>query len=357
MFRLSKTVFLTALVFAGSVYSQSSDQNYPTPITSSELSGVIKARDIGDSRTTTYYYAFEGSQGDIFINVVVKNLAGDIDIFTADGLLPLTKMVFYPDIATNETGRLIYLRKPERLLLRIQGRPPADDPATFRIKFGGSFIALAPRKGDAEPKAPKVESKGDTGIKVNSVGTILEVAPKTKPEKDTKIAETLPEPTKPAPVKQGSPAEKKTTEKQAITPDETATRTKPEVIVTGPPEVPTIIGDKAASRPADVSTAEKKPVKPPPRRNTGRATPAKTTKTTAAQATEEKADTTAEVERPVDPLASIHLVVELKNGDVIERPMSEVLRFSVDRGILVVIGKDGKTTRHPILDVAKVTIQ
>src|SRR5205085_1291034 len=113
-----------------------------TPITSSELIGVIKARDIGDARLTTYFYAFDGAQGDIFINVVAKNLSGDIDIFTVDSMLPLTKMVFYPDIDTTETGRLIYLRKPERLLLRVQGRPPGDDPATFKIRFGGSFIAL-----------------------------------------------------------------------------------------------------------------------------------------------------------------------------------------------------------------------
>src|SRR5438552_821087 len=77
--------------------AQSSDQNFPTPVTSNELSGVIKARDIGDPRLTTYYYAFDGRQGDIFINVVTKNLSGDIDIFTAEGLRPLTKMVIYAD--------------------------------------------------------------------------------------------------------------------------------------------------------------------------------------------------------------------------------------------------------------------
>jgi hypothetical protein len=46
-----------------------------------------------------------------------------------------------------------------------------------------------------------------------------------------------------------------------------------------------------------------------------------------------------------------------KDGTTIERPMSEVLRFTVDKGVLTVISKDGRIGRYSILDVAKVTIQ
>jgi hypothetical protein len=62
-------------------------------------------------------------------------------------------------------------------------------------------------------------------------------------------------------------------------------------------------------------------------------------------------------EKKPDPLASIRLVVLLKNGETIEKPMSEVQKFSVDKGILTVIAKDGSTARYSILDVAKVTIE
>src|SRR5438477_348479 len=81
---------------------------------------TVKDRDMGDARLTTHFYAFIGDQGDIFVSVVTKNFSGDIDIFLVDGLRPLTKMVIYADGGVNETGRLIYLRKPEKLLLRVE---------------------------------------------------------------------------------------------------------------------------------------------------------------------------------------------------------------------------------------------
>src|SRR5438552_9334273 len=165
--------FLT-LVPAWNMSAQSSDQNFPTAVTSNEIAGTIRARDIGDARLTTYFYAFNGTQGDIFINVVTRNFSGDIDIYFLDGLKPLTKMVIYADANLNETGRLIYLRKPEKLLLRIEGRPPGDDPATFRIKFGGSFVALNPRSKDGAQTAPKIAARDDNGTKVNSAGAIIE---------------------------------------------------------------------------------------------------------------------------------------------------------------------------------------
>src|SRR5881394_3704984 len=87
-------VLLTCLYCAA---AQSIDQNFPTPITSSEVNVLIRPRDMGDSRLTTYFYAFDGAQGDIFINVVSRNFTGDIDVFTVEGLQPLTKIVFYAD--------------------------------------------------------------------------------------------------------------------------------------------------------------------------------------------------------------------------------------------------------------------
>src|SRR6185369_8954624 len=157
-------ILLNAAVIIG--FAQSSDQSYPTPVTTSEVAGVIKARDIGDARLTSYFYTFNGDQGDIFVNVVSKNFTGDIDIFIADGLRPLSKIIVYADSTEAETGRVIYLRKPEKLILRIEGRSPNDDPATFKLKFAGSFVA-AVDTGEQQPDLPEVKVENDSGVRVN----------------------------------------------------------------------------------------------------------------------------------------------------------------------------------------------
>ena len=118
------SIFSFLLASALTVSGQSTTQEFATPVVSNEISGTIKARDIGDSRLTTYYYALNSDQGDLFINIVTKNLSADIDVFTTVGLRPMTKVVVYADYGETETGRAIYLRKSEKLLLRIQGRSP-----------------------------------------------------------------------------------------------------------------------------------------------------------------------------------------------------------------------------------------
>src|SRR5688500_4866895 len=125
-FRIWLVLFLTAV----GITAQSTNQSSPTPVTSTEISGTIKARDVGDARLTSYYYQFDSDQGDLFINVVTRNFTGDIDIFTQSGLRPLAKIVVYADLAESETGRVLYLRKPEKMILRVQGRKPGDEPTT-----------------------------------------------------------------------------------------------------------------------------------------------------------------------------------------------------------------------------------
>ncbi len=175
-----------SLVAIEAAVGQSTNQTFPTPITSNEISGTIKARDIGDARLTSYYFQFDGEQGDLFINVVARNFTGDIDVFTQNGLRPLSKIVVYADFGESETGRVIYLRKPEKMILRVQGRTPGDDPATFRIKFAGSFLASTQSEPGAEPTLPTVTARNESGVRVNSVGTIVEIIPKATPTPDAR---------------------------------------------------------------------------------------------------------------------------------------------------------------------------
>ncbi len=333
-------LILTALCLSFSVKAQSSDQNFPTPVTTNEISGIVKARDIGDSRLTTYFYEFDGGQGDIFINVVTKNLSGDIDIFAADGLRPLTKMVVYADAGINETGRLVYLRKPERLLLRVEGRTPGDDTATFKIKFAGSFVALKSVKGSEETKPVIVAKAGESGIRVNSVGTIISDRPKkippvTPPKEKTEVAKTTanPPPDKPKAKQSETSTEKETVSPPAVVISSTI---KEPPVETEPVKKPV----ESKRRPTRTLTAKPK-------------TPAGVTKP-GAKAPPPAAKTE---EKKPDPLANIRLVVQLKNGTVIEKRLNEIVKFSVDNGVLLVIFKNGNIARYSMLVVAKVTIE
>jgi hypothetical protein len=349
-------VVLSSVIGVETSHAQSTNQNFPTPVTSSEISGTIKARDVGDARLTSYFYQFDADQGDLFINVVARNFTGDIDVFTVSGLRPLTKIVLYADFGENETGRVIYLRKPEKMILRVQGRTPGDDPATFRIKFAGSFVPSTQTEPAAEPELPTLTAKNESGIRVNSVGTIVEIIPKATPtpvppasvanaveeqaEKE-KAAETSAsksddkaEPAADAPDKKLEVVvtENIPEKKETVTPAATRRRTRGRVPAktTPPPKTES----KSTETGTDVRTVL------PPRSRRGQA-PAKT----AATAKEP------------DPLEKINLVIMFKDGTSVERPMSEVLRFTVDKGVLTVISKDGRIGRYSILDVEKVTIQ
>ena len=323
---------LTLGVILPAAFAQSTDQNFPTPIASTEISGTIKARDIGDSRLTSYFYAFDGGQGDIFINVVTKNFSGDIDVFNAEGLRPLTKMVIYADAGSNETGRLIYLRKGERLILRIEGRSPNDDPADFRIKFAGSFIALAAQKAEEAPTISRTGGE-ESGVRVNSVGTIIPSLPKPPPTRRVKEIVAVRVPAK--------PVDEPRTESGAPMVETLPSKTKET-----DSDSETVFENKSAK--VTVAPAAKPVAKRPPK-----ATPPKAAKSTVKIA--KQPDPLAE--KKPNPLASIRLIVQLKDGEVIERSMNEVVKFSVDNGVLTILLKGGRTTRYSILDVAKITIE
>lgn len=343
--RAISSLFLAlAFMCVGSnAFTQSTSQDFPTPIASNEISGTIKARDVGDARLTTYFYTFDGSQGDIFINILTKNFSGDFDIFAMPGLRSLTKIVVYPDVADNETGRVIYLRKPETLLLRVQGRPPGDEAATFRIKFAGSFVASR-AEPVAEPELPAVKAASEAGIRVNSVGTILEI-PKpipAPPETIAKVEEPVEE----------KPVETKSVETQAD--DDTA---KQEVdSAESEKKLEVVVSDNLPS------VKETEPAKVPIRRRGRTRRPPPAPKADPARKTDEIIEPAEEIAKskktPLpDPLASVRLVILFKDGKLIERPINEVLRFSVNNGVLTVINKNGSIGRYPLVEVTKVTIE
>lgn len=351
--------FVTACVLlcSGFAAAQSTTQDFPTAVITNEIAGTIKARDIGDSRLTTYFYTFNADQGDIFINIVTKNFTGDIDVFAMPGLRSVTKIVVYANDSDNETGRAVYFRKLEKLLLRIQGRSPNDDPASFRMKFAGSFVA-AKESDTRELELPKVTAANANGIRVNSVGTILPPLPKpvtTKSdESDVAAVADMPK------------EDDQTTEASGDRPKTDVEKPTQglEVVVTDPtpknddasvakPSLPRRTAASRRRRPPAKTTEAKPPPSEIPAETTDVEAPP--VKSAAPKRAAKKPKVVKEA--VIDPLASIRLVIAFKDGKTLEKAMSGVFKFSVDKGILTVILKDGTITRYAIVDVAKVTIE
>ena len=364
--------FAFCTVFAN---AQSTNQSYPTAITSNEISGRIAARDIGDARLTNYFYVFGGNQGDVFINVQATNFNGDIDVFTTGNLKPLTKITIYADDTTNETGRVVYLRQPAKLILRVEGRSPNDDPATFRIKFAGSFEPVQAAAENSAPETPEVKSENQTDVRVNSVGTILEVKPKPIPPPKEAVAKKE---VKPKRQKSQDTAESKKTAKES---EVAANESKPSKAD---------VKEDAAEKRKEETSAEKSESEGEKKNaavvvvtdNTAKQDTSKTDSETSLEETkvksvkktneprkenssENNAETFAKSKtttkpkkaKEPNPLENVHLIILLKDGTRIERAMNEVVKVSVDKGILTVISNDGTIRRYPILDVAKMTIE
>ena len=322
-----KISFFALIIFASiSIQAQSTDQSFPTAITTNQINGQIKARDLGDSRLTTYFYVFGGEQGDIFINIQTKNFDGDIDVFTLNGLRPLTKIRVFSDSADNETGRIVYLRQPEKLLLRIEGRSPNDDAATFQIKFAGSFLAEKTATKDSD--APQVKNENQGEVTVNSVGTIIQTKPKPtpKPSQTPKATETI---VREKIVDETTKTEEKTAE--TVVENKEETPKKAEETKVEKPKYEVIITENN-EKPKEENTEEKAETK-----------------------TEEKSEETPKKE--VDPLENIKLTVIFKDGKKIERPMSEIMSVNVDKGMLTIIQKDGTIGRYSILEIVEFTIR
>ncbi|HBR58537.1 MAG TPA: hypothetical protein DEA22_13880 [Blastocatellia bacterium] len=339
--------------------AQSTDVNFPTPITGNEVKGTVSARDVGDARLTTHYYLLAGGQGDIFINVVTNNFTGGIDLFAANSMDPVTKIAVYADLGRTETGRVVYLRKSEKLVLRIQGRTPNADPADYAIKFAGSFVALQKSDAPTLPALPKVTAGTDSGVRVNTVGTILErpAPPVAVPDEMKEVASnktaTVTKPDKkPEPKK----SENKEKESSKIDSDPKPAKgakpsTKPVVVKTD--NIPTETRPReVATKPAENRAPAKKPAGSS-RRSARAGTASSTTSNT--KATQPRSEAAAPA--PTDPMAAFRLIVLFKDGKTIERPMTEVLRFGVDNGILTIVHKNGSIGRYSMLTVAKVSVE
>ena len=317
-------------------FGQSVDVGSPTPVRSNTVSGKIAVRDLGDSRLTDHYFAFTGTPGDLLITVQSTNLNGDLDVFTAVTLRPLLKLSLYAE-STSPVTKGIYLRKREDLILRIEARSPNDDPGTYRLYFGGSFEPLpggpdiAEAEAEPSPEAPAVA--GQKGRRVSSVGARIE---EPSPPVTEVAAAPTPAPT-PEPTPEAKPVE---TPKPAVTEKsiEEAAKTTP------PPR------NTRGRRPAP----RRQP--PPPKETPPAEEPAPTVRAEETKRATEEPKPKPPAPEP-EPEVGPRLIIETNDGTLINRSMSTVKRVTIENGMVVVTGKDGKISRMLLINVVRMQIQ
>ena len=351
MKQLGFLILLTLL--SAPVFAQSTNESFPTPLLQNEISGKILARDIGDSRLTSHFYTFFADNGDVNLALETENFDGDIDLFEAVTLRPLVKITVAAEAAPSQTSRVVYFRKREQVVLRIEGRSLTNDPAAYRISFSGSFAAASglPAQSADEPKVAE-KSNPNAVARVNSAGAIIEVLEPPKPA------------VKPATAKTDNEKIPTVAARRPRNPSKPAVRVKP-VNKTSPAssENPSEITEDRSSAKTNETAAVKKPAArtPKPKVPATVAHPANSGKVTAARKTAAKKPVTQKPNEVAsaqpDPLASVQLVILLKNGQRVERVMSEVFNVSVDKGQVTVITKTGKIERYNLLDVQKMTIE
>jgi hypothetical protein len=349
-------------VFAATVRSQSSDQNLPTPALANEINGRIPALDLGDARLTRHFYAFEGNPGDLLVTIDSKNLNGDVDVFTAVTYRPLIKTTVYAGSQSGEVTKGFYLRAHQILILRVEARTPNDEAGTYHIRFGGSFVPFSGGIPVAENTGPQDDSSRPdrSGKRLSSVGaTIPEpviatppptvepkpVAETTKPAEDTAAAKETPE--------------SKATKAKPVRPTSTARNTRGRGRPARPKPTP---AETKAAKTTEAKTEEAKTEQPKTEesRTTEAAKVEESKKATMeekpAAATSEKPEA-AKASTQELPLPGAHLIIELKDGTKIDRPMSTVRRVVVEGGTIVVLLKTGKIERIGMSTVARMAIE
>jgi len=332
-------VGLLLTAFASIVVGQSTDVAWPSPVRTNEVRATVPARDLGDPRVTDHFYTFTGTPGDLLITVDSRNFNGDVDVFTASSLRPLLKFTVYASNSAPIT-KTIYLRQQVDLILRVEGRTPNDDEATYRLHFGGAFetITSGPlvEHEDAAQPATSAGASAKGGSRVSSVGARIE-------EPRSEVAETpKPEPTPVASAESKSKA-------AAVKPAPgsrrvrrpVARRTKP--TATPKPDETAAKGETQKKPPAEGSETETSATsEPTTRKGRGARPPAKpATAEPPAQETEDSGP---------------RLIIETSDGTLVDRSMSGVRRVVVENGQVVVVGKDGKIKRIPLSSVVRMTI-
>ena len=377
--RLSTYIFFLPVIAlclfnAPSTRAQSADLGRPTPVLTSEISGRISPRDVGDARLTRHFYAFTGIEGDLFITVESTELNGDVDVFTASTLRPLLKITVISSPLATRATKSVYLRVEEPLILRVEGRAAGDVDAQYRVRFEGAFRpasgALAEAGALETSDNPETASTSREGRRTTATGARIPLPPGETATRPESRSETQPSNAETTTGPASTEAAAETTGANRNRPSRTPTRrgtrrNRP----AREPAVNTGTETTDANRTTGEETGtdasvpkETVPATPPRSRPTRRGSRNTTTRAGRGEAAREGA--TAPSERPAtaetseaSPEPSTRLVIVTKDGETIERDMKTVRRVTVERGQIVIVGTDGKISRQPLSNVLRMAIE
>ena len=327
-------LFVTIFTFApASVFmlrAQSTNPELPTPVVTNEINGAVTALDLGDSRLTRHYYAFEATPGDLSVTVNSRNLNGDVDVFTAVTFRPLTKITIYAGTIPPEVEKSLYFRTRQILILRVEARTPNDDPGTYRITLGGSFQPFSGGIPVAENATETADKQDDNNARrLSSVGATIPRPPGEVAVEESKPAETEVE--KPAEEKPVTP--KPSARRNTRTPPRrnSRERTPPRTTRRTPPKTETVKTETEQPKPDEAKPAAEEERK-----------------------TEEKPAT---VKPAQETPPGARLILEQTDGTRIDRPMSTVRRIVVEANVIVIFLKTGRAERIPMASVARMAIE
>ena len=367
-------------------FAQSVDANAPTPVTGSEIAGRILPLDVGDARQTRYFYIFGGTNGDLEITVESQNLDGDVDLFAANGLRPLTKFTLYATSGDSiSVTKTVFLRRAESLILRVQARTPNDEAGTYRVRFGGTFVAATDTGGKVAPtpaiapnvagasrsSAGRVTRVTTTGARIDEPLPLPDVATTATDDKPSQREVARREPAPPTPraarrtTRNGGNRVRGGTPRPAPAPIDEATNANRPAETGG--EASGNVAPAAARPTKDARTRPARPTRArnsPPKDSaaaTNRARKDDNTRDPATAAANNEgarpvaASNTAPVLPPLQQPGA-RLVIELQDGTLIEREMISVRRVTIEGTQIVVVLKSGKVERQSLQSVLRMSI-
>jgi len=180
------TLLLLLILISSPRFSnaQSKDRDYPTWLTSNEISGELTPA----NKKANYYYAFMAGPGELTITVTVESGPGyyadsvNFELFDEDAKSLTSKYVSSISGRSEQAVERINVTRRQRILLRLafDGTGPYRSPGKYRVRFGGAIDASRDEEtsGGTDPvsrmeAASNAQRRKESGDCLPKSGTLI----------------------------------------------------------------------------------------------------------------------------------------------------------------------------------------